>query len=333
MQRVINGIRVGTVSAWRDAGISRSDLARLVAVGDLVKIRLGVYAAAAEVTAAAADPARLHALHVAGVIRSIGGGVASHQSAAVLHGLSLLTKPPDGTVTLIVPPGKRPGSYGQAGVIRHSAELPSSHVSELFGLPVTTAGRTVVDIARTSSFMEGVVVSDSAIHHLQTSKADLGAVLSSCSGWPGIGRARDVADFASGLAESVFESCARVVFHEHGLPRPELQVLLSGDDGGVIARADFYWPQYRVVGESDGLLKYKDSRAAIAELKRDRLLRDAGFEVVHFTWQELFGQPERVIARLRTAFARGSDRSQRDHRKLLEHAVDGGTVVLERRVM
>jgi Protein of unknown function (DUF559) len=323
---------MGTVSAWRDAGISRSDLSRLVAAGDLVKIRYGVYATVAEVTAAAADPARAHALLVAGAIERVGGGVASHQSAAVLHGLSLLTKPPDGTVILTVPPGRRPGSYGRARVIRHSAELPGKQVTELFGLAVTTAGRTVVDIARTSSFMEGVVVADSAIHHLQTSKAGLAAVLSSCSGWPGIGRAREVADFASGLAESVFESCARVVFHEHGLPRPELQVLLSGGDGGVIARADFYWARYRVVGESDGLLKYEDSRAAIAELKRDRLLREAGFEVVHFTWQELFGQPERVIDRLRTAFARGSQHSA-DHRKLLEHAVDGGTVVLERRVM
>jgi hypothetical protein len=308
MQRVVNGLRVGTVSAWRDAGISRSDLARQVAAGDLVKIRLGVYATAAEVAAAGSDPARLHALHVAGAIGSIGGGVASHRSAATLHGLSLLTKPPDGIVTLTLPPGRRHGSYGQASVIRHSAELPAQQVTELFGLPVTTAGRTVIDIARTSPFMEGVVVADSAVHKLLTSKSDLRAVLASCAGWPGIGRAREVAGFASGLAESVFESCARVVFREHGLPPPQLQVLLSGADGGVIARVDFFWAQYRVAGESDGLLKYKDSRAAIAELKRDRLLREAGYEVVHLTWQELFGQPERVIARFRAAFARDSRR-------------------------
>jgi hypothetical protein len=81
-QKVVNGLRVGTVSAWRDAGISRSDLARQVAAGDLVKIRLGVYATAAEVAAAGSDPARLHALHVAGAIGSTGGGVASHRSAA-----------------------------------------------------------------------------------------------------------------------------------------------------------------------------------------------------------------------------------------------------------
>jgi hypothetical protein len=154
--------------------------------------------------------------------------------------------------------------------------------------------------------MAAAVVADSAIHQLRTSKGNLRSTLASCAGWPGIGRARKVVDFASGLSESVFESCARVVFHERGLPPPELQVTLSGIDGGVIARADFLWSQHRVVAEADGLLKYTDGRAAIRELKRDRLLREAGFEVVHFTWEELFGQPERVIARIRAAFARAA---------------------------
>jgi predicted transcriptional regulator of viral defense system len=137
---------VHRASEWIAAGVSRSDLSRLVAVGDLVKIRRGVYASAAAASASP-DEARAHALHVAGVIARIGGGVASHHSAAVLHGLSLLTKPPDGTVTITLPPAKRTGPYGRAGVIRHSAELPANQVTTLFGLPVTTAGRAVVDIA------------------------------------------------------------------------------------------------------------------------------------------------------------------------------------------
>ena len=45
---------------------------------------------------------------------------------------------------------------------------------------------------------------------------------------------------------------------------------------------------------------------AIKELGRDRLLREAGYEVVHFTWEELFTEPERVIKRIRDAFIRQS---------------------------
>jgi len=39
----------------------------------------------------------------------------------------------------------------------------------------------------------------------------------------------------------------------------------------------------------------------IAQFERDRLLRDAGYKVVHFTWRELFDTPEIVIARIRQA--------------------------------
>jgi len=61
-----------------------------------------------------------------------------------------------------------------------------------------------------------------------------------------------------------------------------------------------------VVVEADGLLKYDSGQTAIKELTRDRLLCEAGYEVVHFTWKELFTDPERVIARIRDAFMRQS---------------------------
>jgi very-short-patch-repair endonuclease len=59
-----------------------------------------------------------------------------------------------------------------------------------------------------------------------------------------------------------------------------------------------------VVAEADGLLKYQSGADAIAELKRDRLLRELGLDVIHFTWEELFKQPHRVESRLVAAFKR-----------------------------
>jgi hypothetical protein len=129
-------------------------------------------------------------------------------------------------------------------------------------------------------------------------------VLASCDGWPGIGNARTVVEFASPLAESVLESCARVVFHQKGLPPPELQVTILGQGGSKIARVDFLWRECGVVAEADGLLKYQTGADAIAELKRDRLLREQGLDVIHFTWEELFREPERVVSRILTAFER-----------------------------
>jgi hypothetical protein len=223
-----------------------------------------------------------------------------------MHGLPLLTPLPEGTVTLTVPPGSRKGGYGRSGVTCHTADLPEEHVIKLYGLPVTTSGRTVIDIARTRPFTEGVVVADSALHERHTSKTDLRRVMASCARWPGTTNAKKVVEFASQLAESPLESCARVVFHERGLPPPQLQVPVFGSSGTLIARVDFMWQEYRVVVEADGLLKYDSGQTAIKELARDRLLREAGYEVVHFTWKELFTDPEGVITRIRDAFIRQS---------------------------
>jgi len=52
-----------------------------------------------------------------------------------------------------------------------------------------------------------------------------------------------------------------------------------------------------------GLGKYNDRNDAIEQLERDRRLRDAGFQVVHFTWKEPFGTPELVLSRIRKAIA------------------------------
>jgi hypothetical protein len=136
------------------------------------------------------------------------------------------------------------------------------------------------------------------------SRTELRRVLAVCAVWPGIGQAKTVVAFANPLSESVLESCARVVFHERGLPSPELQVAIFGDGGRAIARVDFFWRAYGVVAEADGLLKYQSGADAIAELKRDRLMREQGLEVIHFTWEELFRTPELVVSRIRAAFDR-----------------------------
>lgn len=296
---------VGTLADWRAAGLSARRLRGLVSSGELVRIRYGAYATRAVVAEAETDPGLRHALEVAAArgVRN-GRGVASHESAARLWRLSLLDSKPDGPVTLTMPPGTRAGRYTSSGVVSHLAQLPGAHVTTLYALPVTTAARTVVDIARGSTFTEGVVVADSALHERHASKSDMRRVLARCQQWPGAARARLAVEFASPLAESPLESGARVAFHQQGLPAPMLQAHIFGADGRVIARVDFCWARYRTIAEADGLLKYQGREDAIAELQRDRLLREAGYEVVHFTWHELFGDQTRVVARIRAAFDR-----------------------------
>jgi Protein of unknown function (DUF559) len=123
--------------------------------------------------------------------------------------------------------------------------------------------------------------------------------------WPGVQRAAEVVAFADALSESVLESIARVAFRDCGLPPPELQTLLAAD-GRIIARVDFYWKGFRTVAEADGELKYDNRFEATYQLRRDADLREAGFEVVHFGWNDVFFTPMQVAASIRAAFRRGS---------------------------
>jgi hypothetical protein len=217
-----------------------------------------------------------------------------------MHGIQLLRRPAAGRVSLICPPGSRSGRRAPSGVTIRTAQLPPDHVTTRFKVPVATAARTVADLARTSSFMAGVVAADSALRHGMTTKNEVAEALGTCQKWPGIRQARRVAGFSDERAESVLESCARVVFADYSLPPPDLQVELGAER--FAGRVDFYWRDFLTVAEADGEVKYSSSARSIAQLKRDQALRAAGFRVVHFTWQQLFREQRLVIARIRQAF-------------------------------
>jgi very-short-patch-repair endonuclease len=261
-----------------------------------------VYATRAAVQWAKASPSRGHALLVMGARAAAGpDSVASHHSAALIHGLDLFPAAPD-VVTLTRPPTRRCNRPRSDGVAFHSADLPDQHVTTALGAKVTTVPRTVVDLARVSTFMSAVVTADSALRSDDgITKEALLAVCDACAGWPGIRQARRAVDFADPRAESVLESCARVIFAEHGLSQPELQFTITGPDFRY--SVDFCWPGHRVVAEADGEVKYSDPRRAIRQLERDQKLRDYGYKVIHFTWRELFQNPHAVIERIRKAFA------------------------------
>jgi very-short-patch-repair endonuclease len=115
-----------------------------------------------------------------------------------------------------------------------------------------------------------------------------------------------VVEFADGGAESPLESLARIVFRDGGLPPPELQVEIR--DAEFIGRVDFLWRKFRTIAEVDGATKYDDRNLAMCQLRRDKRLREAGYEVVHFDWKEINGDPGYVVAAVRAAFEQGGPR-------------------------
>jgi hypothetical protein len=295
---------IATTAELLAAGVTPAAIRALVRRGELLPVGRGVYARAADAARLTATERGARALRLAAAVAVAGpGAVGSHSDAAVIHELAQLDRPPADMISLTRPPDAAGGRNRRPGIRVRPAALPQGQVSIMASVPVTSVARTVVDLARTTSFRSGVVVADSALHGGKTSKAELAVVLEACPRWPGISKARQVIEFADARAESPFESISRVAFRDGGLPAPDLQVWV-GDDGGSIGRVDFLWREYRTVAEADGALKYADPDRARRQLRRDAELRRAGFEVVHFSWRELIATPDLVVQSIRAAFAR-----------------------------
>lgn len=294
---------------WQGAGISRARLRLLVQSGDLVGVRYGCYATKEIAAEAQDDPCLDHAIKVAAIMVTTQrrACVASHHSAARIHGLELLFPPDKDVLTITVPPGKKTGRAKETDVVRHAAALPKEHITAYREIQVTTVARTVADIARTSTFAQGVVIADSAMRRDPNVKSRIRDVLQECRGWPGVGLARKVAEFAEWVPETPLESAARAVFHEHGLPPPIFQAPILGKNGTFVARTDFCWPEYGAIAEADGMDKYLKRGDLKRDHQRDSRIREVGWEVAHFLWDELFAAPAEVVARVRFTFERGMD--------------------------
>jgi len=285
-------------SGWRPHQIRASQQR-----GTLMAVRRGVYADGVHgrKLLTLAGGSELLAIGAAAALAVGTGAAVSHQSAAHLHKISLLRRA-DGAVHLTRPPGAH--WHPPAGIHLHSAALPPQHVTSYLGVQLTTAARTVVDLARALPFRAGVVAADSALHQRLATTDELLSVLEVCARWLGTAVAADVIAFADGRSESPLESIARIAFRDGGLPPPKLQALIGTAED--VARVDFYWDAYRTIVEVDGAMKYADPTRAIAQLERDSWLRSLGYEVVHVTWDEITTMPDVVVARIREAFRRGT---------------------------
>lgn len=284
-------------------GYTSDEVQRARRAGRLVAVRRGAYLRPDDERLADAEAA--HALLVAATVpRLAGDAVVSHQSAAVLHGLPVWKI--DLRQVHVTRAGCPRGRIG-ARVHRHTAPLGPDEVVELDGIPVTSAARTVVDLARSVGFEQGVVTTDAALRFRLVDGRTLDAALRQAAGMSGCPAARRIAAFSDGGAESVGESRSRVALDRFGLPAPILQWKVESA-GRVIAVSDFGWPELRTVGEFDGRIKYEASRpgrtageVVFAEKVREDAVRDENVGVVRWIWDDLDAFAP-VAARLRRTF-------------------------------
>jgi hypothetical protein len=293
------------------AGYTEGEIRRRRQRRQWVAIRRGAYVD--RVVFAAMNRDQRHVAMIHAVVRSLERpAVVSHASAAVFRGL-----PSWGLdLSLVhVTRGDLHSPRIEGGVHHHAGELRNDDVEQVNGIWVTSPARTAIDTARVTAFEAALVVTDALLHRGLVGKGTILGRLESMRDWPGTCNAGRVAEFADGRSESVGESRSRVAFELVGLPRPDLQRLITTADGRIVGRSDFVFDEFWTIGEFDGRVKYgrllkpgEDPGDAVwREKQREDRMRDLGYEVGRLVWSDLSDRPA-IAARFRAAFARARRR-------------------------
>jgi len=286
--RDMNDPTVRDLRALQADGVTQSQVRALQRVGELERVRRGVYRYSPPTDE---SPEAAHAVLARATWRQLRpGGAVSHLSAAVLHGLPLLGAPPSRVWVT-----KPEGGHGRAGSAIHlrRCALDPHDVVDLDGVLVTSLARTVVDVSRSASFDQAVVLADAALR-LGVPALALDRCTERSAHWPGASQARRVLAFADAASDSAGESVSRVRINQAGLPAPVLQWRIA-DSSGRQLFTDFAWPDLRTVGEFDGKVKYgpllepgrSAADAVMNEKRRENRIRAQGWWLVRWGWADL----------------------------------------------
>jgi very-short-patch-repair endonuclease/predicted transcriptional regulator of viral defense system len=219
--------------------------------------------------------------------------LSHHSTAAVLA----LLPPFAGDVAVSVPRGH---PRQRKGVRVYRVRLTPAEITQSDGVPVTTAARTLLDLAATVTARELEQAVAKALRKELTSEADVMRLLNRHHRRPGTGQLRALLALETppALARSEAEERCLALVRRAQLPAPVTNLRVSGFE------VDFCWPRERLVVEVDGLAWHASRRAIVRDRRRDAVLMAAGLRVMRFTWTDLTDQPEATVARLAQALAR-----------------------------
>jgi hypothetical protein len=276
----------------------RGRLFRSVRNGDFTRLRAGVYLPTELWLRRDSDARNLDRLRAVAlsVQRPV---VFASASAAALWRLPISTTWP---LTPTVLGERRTGGRSSPHLHVNGDGMPSE-IWVVDGLAATSLPRTLVDVARRGSFETAVVMADRALaaippaaEGVESFRVTAGELRSELHGLglvQGVGRVLAVIEFTNGLSGSVGESVTRVTIHSLGCPAPILQQEFRDALGRMFV--DFWWPEFRLIGEFDGKGKYlreeftrgrPTAQVVLEEKEREDRLRALGPSVTRFGWDE-----------------------------------------------
>lgn len=266
----------------RDLGLSDDFIHRELALGRLLRIHPRVFH----------DPAVsggwLQDLFAA-VLWAGEGCAVSHRSAAALWKLDGFEP---GIVEITVPSPRR-----REGIVLHRGALRPADTTEVAGIPVTAASRTLLDLAGVVEEETLEIGVDCALRRGLTSISYLKRRFADRSGrgCPGSASMRRLLDQRDNnkAAESALETRFLRLLRNARVPLPE-----PGYKVGSY-RLDFAYPHIRLGIELDGYAFHSNRVAWERDLRRQNELLALGWTLLRFTWTDVTQRAEAVIAEIR----------------------------------
>ncbi|WP_037336224.1 DUF559 domain-containing protein [Saccharomonospora piscinae] len=230
--------------------------------------------------------------------------VVSGPTALALYGCDAVSEVGPVHVTVPYSRSARP----RPGLVMHQNRFDPADVVELEGLPVFPLEDALAEYLCGRDTRRAFGCLDQALAQLsgQAREALRDAVrerLTLRDDPRGVGRARMLADLATGRAESPPESSLLLLVVEAGLPVPTAQYPVHTIDGRLLYVLDLAWEHWRIALEYDGYAAHEQRGERDAE--RDRRLASRGWLTIRATTEDL-RDPARLLAELREAFAERS---------------------------
>jgi very-short-patch-repair endonuclease len=258
------------------AGLSPLAIDARVRAGRYVRRHRGVY----DIAGAAIG---MRGRSFAALLAGGGGAVLSFRLSAANWLLS-----PEPPVPEITVPGRHVRSRPDL-VVHRSTTLSCADVVERAGLTMTTPLRTLLDMATVESraSLERIVAEALVLRLLDA------RLIREAAGHPGARRLRAALDGPDAtLSHSELERIMVRLIRDAGLPPPQAQTLIAAH------RADFAWPDRRLIVEVDGWAAHGHRLAFERDRARDLAHTLAGFTVVRFTYRQIVSHPRLVALRL-----------------------------------
>lgn len=283
---------VFTVAQLSELGLSSAAVRKGAARGRLHRVFVGVYSLAPKTLLTR------EGWWMAAVLAAGPDAVLSHHKAGALHRLlNSYRRAIDVTV-----PGQ--SRRRRAGIdIHRSMSLTEADVTVINNIPCTTVARTLFELAEVVPGRRLERAFDQAeIEGLLDMRA-IEDQLRRNPTRPGAHHVRALLAehyVGSTATESEIEEAFLALCRRARLPKPQVQHWLILPDGGPPIRADFYWPEARVVVETDGEKYHGTQQATRRDARKDQRLIAHGFKPLRTGARQILYRPAELEATLRS---------------------------------